>query len=278
MVAEHVKVDIERFIGYVELGIDFFEKAGEELVRLKKNDPDIFEAITSEHKWMTKDMLLVFENIGLKKIHPMTLLMPNHVFAKLSEMPYEQQKYLAEGMEVEVVSSSDLRNGYHQNGVRKLLSELTKPEAELVLSRNGVRTPKEQVEVEAKKASTIDFRDPGPGQKRNAKPMTDNEKSLQELAAETAEKIVHLFGVGHGRDIDHWILAALKQSQEPLRKDKERLDWLDQNRCVLSHDGDSRMLYIESLDDGSATEYTRDNTRDAIDAAISNERQNETKG
>lgn len=160
MVAEHVKVDIERFIGYVELGIDFFEKAGEELVRLKKNDPDIFEAITSEHKWMTKDMLLVFENIGLKKIHPMTLLMPNHVFAKLSEMPYEQQKYLAEGMEVEVVSSSDLRNGYHQNGVRKLLSELTKPEAELVLSRNGVRTPKEQVEVEAKKASTIDFRDP----------------------------------------------------------------------------------------------------------------------
>lgn len=139
------KIDTSKFVGFVELGIDFWEQAGKELVRLKGIDPDIFEVITNEHSWITRDMLTVLEQIGLKKIHPSTLLMPNHVFEKVSEMPYEDQRYLADkATRIEVLDESRTC-GRHPGTVQKRVRDLTKPEAALAIANGKLRTPQEQL-------------------------------------------------------------------------------------------------------------------------------------
>lgn len=139
------QINIDKFLGFVELGIDFWEQAGKELVSLKAKDEDIFDVITEQCTWMNRDMLSVLERIGRKEIHPSTLLMPNHVLNRLVEMPYEQQRYLAEKPVVEVAMP---RQGHLDNAViEKRVSELTPKEARAVLSPQGVRSPKEQVKA-----------------------------------------------------------------------------------------------------------------------------------
>lgn len=142
-------VSIEKFIGFVELGIDFWEQAGKELVRLKSQDQDIFDAITTEHPHLTRDMLVTLEQIGLKKIHPMTLLMPSHVMNRVAEMPYVEQRYLAEQPIVEVAVTP--RHGHRKlEIIQKRVDALTPREAKVVLAPDGPRTPREQVAITAR--------------------------------------------------------------------------------------------------------------------------------
>lgn len=132
-----VRRDVDRLVGFIECGIDFWLKAGEILVKMHKTDPGVFETICKRHRWVTIDMLRTLYDIGMKVIHPRVLLLPSKVAGAVAAMPYDAQKYVVEsttGVEV-------MREGKRRPTD---MSALSRKEAKAAFSTAGIVPPELQ--------------------------------------------------------------------------------------------------------------------------------------
>ena len=134
-----VRRDIDRFVSNIECGIDFWIKAGEILVKMKKDDPDVFQVITKCHPWVTLDVLETMHSIGLKALHPRVLLLPPKIASSVAAMPYDAQKYVVESNAPVLVA----REGSHSRATE--LKDLSRAEAGRVFRPSGVALPKDQI-------------------------------------------------------------------------------------------------------------------------------------
>lgn len=124
---------IAQFVGSLALGLDFIEKAGTQLVAMKKDDFDVFDRIMEECDWLTKDMLECIHNVGMKVLHPKLLLMPKHVYDHVCGLPMaEQEKVVTLPVAVPPPTQEGRPVG---NTVFKPAAELNRSEADRVWQR-----------------------------------------------------------------------------------------------------------------------------------------------
>lgn len=150
---------VERFIAALNKGADYWREAGEILVQLRTEDEHAFERIVAAHSFVTHDMLEVFYHIGTKALHPLTPLLPKHVFAEIRRlgMSYDAQEALAT-RSITVVTHMDQGVAVTKS---KPIGKLTQKEARYVLSRKGVATVEKQV-AKLKALETAELAPPKP--------------------------------------------------------------------------------------------------------------------
>ena len=104
------------------------------LVSLRNEDEKIFEKLILAHSYLTQDMLEIFYHIGTRSLHPLSVLLPKHVFTAVKGMSYEAQgRFCSEPVQV----VTRLVKGGDPVVVRKRISQLTKDEAKWALNRKG---------------------------------------------------------------------------------------------------------------------------------------------
>lgn len=132
-------VSIETFVVLVKSGIELWTKAGEMLVKLVEQNPNIYSEIIAKSPTITFEMLLAFERMGRKQIYP-PLLMDNSPAAKmLLELPYDmQERFSKEQVELVVSEDGDTEKRY--------LKELNAFEAKQMFDSDGIRPVEKQKE------------------------------------------------------------------------------------------------------------------------------------
>lgn len=135
---------IQDFFCTLNLGLEWLQDAGKKLVAMLDTNPSAFDDILDADPpaWITRDVLRTIEQIGRGAIAPELLVLPLHVFNRLSSLPtLEQIRAMQEG--VDVVKP---KNGAHHNftSQRKLASKLTVKEARQAIGQGRIRTPAEQ--------------------------------------------------------------------------------------------------------------------------------------
>lgn len=139
-------VSIETFVVLVRSGIELWSRAGEMLVKLVEENPNVYAEIIEKNQSITFEMLLAFERMGRKQIYPPLLMDTSPGAKKLLELPYEmQEKFCKEPVEV-VISD----NGDSPIVEKRYVKELTGYEARVVFSDERPRTVSEQVEFKKK--------------------------------------------------------------------------------------------------------------------------------
>jgi hypothetical protein len=136
---------IDSFISKVEMGVQWFNDAGELLVRMLDRDPDVFTDILAQSNvhWLTRDVLYVFEQIGRKKLAVEAMFLPKHVLNHMLALPPATQAAIAT-QPVPVVSG--ITHGRHQV-VSKPAAQLTRREAATAIGPQGLRSPEEQARL-----------------------------------------------------------------------------------------------------------------------------------
>ena len=99
---------IDSFIGFVTCGVDFWKRAGEKLVTLKRKDEGVFADIVRQVDWLTVEMLETLHEIGLGNLEPRILLLPHRLAAKVAEQPLEVQRVAVEAYQAGGSGESDL--------------------------------------------------------------------------------------------------------------------------------------------------------------------------
>lgn len=133
---------IESFINMVREGISLWHRAGELLIKLVDDNPNIYSDIIQRNSGITFEMLLVFERIGRKQIYP-PLLMDNSPGARrLLEMPYDVQERFSKEP-VDVVVNGDM---LAPSVEKRYVKELSASDAKIVFGTSRVRSVSEQVE------------------------------------------------------------------------------------------------------------------------------------
>jgi len=135
---------IRSFLSKLNLGLSWIHDAGKQLVEILNKDPDAYDDIIQEaDEWVTKDILKTVEAIGRGQIAPELLILPIHVFNRLSSLPMEEQLKAIQGVPVAVDLRS--REGYHV--IDKPAAKLSKAESKRVIAPDGrIRTPVEQMQ------------------------------------------------------------------------------------------------------------------------------------
>lgn len=139
--------DVDRFVGFVEMGIDFWLKAGAVLVEMRKKEHDIFDAIRKQHRWITVEMLETLHSIGMKTLHPKVLLLPNNVSGAVAMMPYADQVAIVEGggrLSVAISAAGAGREGNHTTMLKRV-DEMSGREARRAMSPSGPVAPEKQI-------------------------------------------------------------------------------------------------------------------------------------
>ncbi len=133
---------ITHFLTTLNLGLEWVADAGKELVAMLDTNPSAFMDIldTKPPAWVTVEVLRTLEAIGRGQISPELLIVPLHVFSRLSVLPPDEQM-AAVTKGVEVVSRVS-NGGYHKTS--KPACRLTRQEASRAIGPNGFRTPAEQ--------------------------------------------------------------------------------------------------------------------------------------
>lgn len=134
---------IDRFIGNIGLGVNFFEDAAERLVDMIDEEPGVCERILALNRvdWLTKDVLDTFEAIGRKQLAVGAIFMPKHVLSRLIALPVDMQQRVIESP-VTVYREAGRRR---TDAVRvKPTAKLNVAEAKLAIGPNGVRSVDEQ--------------------------------------------------------------------------------------------------------------------------------------
>lgn len=86
---------IKQFATLVRQGVDAWIKAGEILVELVNDDPQVFDKIISDNPHLNAGVLGRFELMGRKALHPQLLLHDSPGYQKLAQMPFSvQERYL----------------------------------------------------------------------------------------------------------------------------------------------------------------------------------------
>ena len=129
-----------------------FKDAGNQLVSLMDEDPKVFDSILSiAPKWITRDVLFTVEAIGRGKIEPEALMLPAHIFKRLSMLSPEQQLKLIEGSQVPVVTG--LNDSGNPDIKNVPLAKLSFTQATRSIGNGGIRTPEQQVALMKEKQS-----------------------------------------------------------------------------------------------------------------------------
>lgn len=138
---EITKADIESFNAYIAEGVEAWYKAGRLLVGMVERNPNTYSIIIKENPHLSIDLLLAFEKIGRNEIFPYVLLDKSPGSRKLLSLPFElQKKYYREPVSV-VARLIDGKPVVE----KRLVSNLTKEEAQIVFGPDGIRTEAEQV-------------------------------------------------------------------------------------------------------------------------------------
>lgn len=145
---------IDKFIGTIELGVNFFQTSGKLLVELLDENPHVFEDILAAHPpvWLTRDVLDVFEQIGRNQLAVETMFLPRHVISRLVALPKDAQIQIATNP-VPVVR----RIGGRHVTIKKSAKELTPKEARQAIGPVGVVPPEQQAAVQPKLISCGKF-------------------------------------------------------------------------------------------------------------------------
>ncbi len=145
--ASIVKADpaptVDQFVDLVGKGGECWILAGELLVKLKGENPNVFREIADAHPFLTVDALEIFYHIGTRSLHPLSLLLPRDIFAKVRTMRFEAQQAVLSAP-VEVVSRM---SGDMPVIIRKPVSKLTNEEARRALYSRGNIPVKEQIKA-----------------------------------------------------------------------------------------------------------------------------------
>lgn len=148
---------IAEFIETYQKGVDAWVKAGEILVEMVEQDPDVFEKIVEKCPSINIGALYLFEQMGRKMLHPRLLLSDSPGYQKLATLPLSlQERYIDEPVPLVVET---------ENGTDILLvkaREMTAGQARQAFGNGRIRTEGEQ------KAWLIDRAS------KNAKPVGTN--------------------------------------------------------------------------------------------------------
>jgi hypothetical protein len=132
--------DISALLSKIELGISFWEDAGELAVKLKEKHEDFFVQVADRHEWVTIEMLNTLEAIGRKTLHPRLLLAPKFTLSQFASLSYAEQKYAVENPLA--VAERTPANGYHWH--HRNVNELTPAEVKQVVGEGRLRDRKAQ--------------------------------------------------------------------------------------------------------------------------------------
>lgn len=135
------KPTIAQFIEAISAGIKQWEKAGQILVALRRDDPDVFKRIQQEHSFITNDTLEVFHNIGTGSLYPMAVLLPRHQFRAICEMSYDKQVKICH----EPVQIVTRMVGDKPVVIRKPVTKMSEAECKQALWRKGNLSVETQV-------------------------------------------------------------------------------------------------------------------------------------
>lgn len=145
---------IEEFAALCQQGIDAWTRAGEILVELVEDDPQVFDKIIAADPRMNAGILGRFEQMGRKVLHPQLILSDSPGFERLSEMPYSvQERFLNEPIPlvVQTDTGTDILMVSAKN--------ITGNQARQIFGKGRVRTEGEQkawlMDQRAKKAKPV---------------------------------------------------------------------------------------------------------------------------
>jgi len=135
------KPTANEFVAALNAGSDNWQKAGEILVALRREDDNAFHKIVHDYPFVTYDILDVFFQIGIKTLYPLALLLPRHVFSAVRQMRYDAQvKVMSESVEVVTRQVGD-----KPVVIRKGIAKLSPDEVKRVLGKEGARPVAKQV-------------------------------------------------------------------------------------------------------------------------------------
>lgn len=130
---------IQEFAALCQQGVDAWIKAGEILVELVEDDPQVFDKIIEMDPRMNAGILGRFEQMGRKVLHPQLLMSDAPGFEKLAQMPYSvQERFLNEPIPlvVETDHGTDILMVSARN--------ITTTQARQVFGKGRIRTEGEQ--------------------------------------------------------------------------------------------------------------------------------------
>lgn len=135
------KPTINEFIAALNAGSDGWQRAGEILVALRREDDGVFDKIVHEYQFVTHDILDVFFQIGIKTLYPLALLLPRHVFCAVRQMRYDTQvRVMSDSVDVVTRQVGD-----KPVVIRKGVAKLSPDEVKRVLGKKGARPVAKQV-------------------------------------------------------------------------------------------------------------------------------------
>lgn len=145
---------IQEFAQLCQQGVDAWTKAGEILIELIDQDPEVYDKIISFDSRMNAGILGRFEQMGRKVLHPQLLLDDSPGFEKLAQMPYSvQERFLNEPIPLVVQTDS---------GTDVLMvsaKNCTGSQARQIFGKGRIRTEGEQkawlMDQRAKKAKPV---------------------------------------------------------------------------------------------------------------------------
>lgn len=140
---EITKADIECFNAYLAEGVEAWVKAGQLLVKMVERNPNAYGIIVANNPHLSIDLLLAFEKIGRNEIFPYVLLDKSPGSRQLLALPYDiQVKHYKEPVEVvaKIIDGKPVVE-------KRLVSNLSKEEVQIVFGPNGIRSTAEQTEL-----------------------------------------------------------------------------------------------------------------------------------
>lgn len=145
---------IQEFANLCQQGVDAWTKAGEILVNLIDQDPEIYDKIIAFDPRMNAGILGRFEQMGRRVLHPQLLLDDSPGFGKLAQMPYSvQERFINESIPL-VVETSD-----GTDVLMVSVKNCTSSQARQIFGKGRIRTEGEQkawlMDQRAKKAKPI---------------------------------------------------------------------------------------------------------------------------
>src|SRR6185436_13484922 len=131
MPAYSIEKRIEKIVSLIDLGADMWLDAGRLLVEMKLEKPNVFDDIMEINPDLTLEMLETLEDIGNKKLHPRTLLLPARLAGAVAQLPYRDQALVVANTPIPV------RRGHHNN-VFKPVRDMTERECKRAFSPQGL--------------------------------------------------------------------------------------------------------------------------------------------
>jgi len=133
---ETTEAEIRLFIELVNRGVDALVEAGKLVAKMIEKDEGVIDRICKQCPSMTPEIVIRFEQVGLRKLHPNLLVFDGHGPEALARLPYElQDKYSKEPVPLLIQTA----NG-HWDILKTDVRNLTRTQAMQVFYRDGVRS------------------------------------------------------------------------------------------------------------------------------------------